>query len=71
MCRELLEIHGIRAATILLECEDELPEITLPDDHPCAECYVLDTRTGIPYCLLPKCGKELFNKTGDTENEWI
>ena len=70
MCRELLETHGIKAVTMLLEFDDESPPLPpLPDDHPCASCCVLDTRSGKPYCFLPKCGKEIYNKIGDLENE--
>jgi len=67
MCKELLETYGIKAAMMMLEFDDESPP--LPNDHPCATCCVLDTRSGKPYCFLPKCGKEIYNKTGENDDE--
>ena len=34
--------------------------ITLPEDHPCSGCAILETITGVPYCFLPRCDRDIF-----------
>ena len=48
--------------------EDETYEMEpLPDDHPCRDCIALRTDCGVPYCFLPRCDKETFNRKEDAE----
>lgn len=64
MINYLSKIYGIRDPTVKLE-PLERPKIpVLPEKHPCRGCKLLEWDTGVPYCFLPKCNREIFKLDG-------
>ena len=46
-------------------CGSTPADITLPDEHPCSGCAILETISGVPYCFLPRCDRDIF-KIGES-----
>ena len=54
------ELQDIRDPTIIFEPTDYPSALTLPPDHPCYGCPIVDLTPGKIYCLLPKCNRAIF-----------
>ena len=50
-----------------IEPDETVAVEPLPDDHPCCDCTALRTDSGVPYCFLPRCDKEIFKLSEDDE----
>lgn len=37
----------------------------VPPDHPCYGCIILNSESGVPYCFLPRCDREIFKPKGE------
>ena len=68
MNRHVLTQYGIRDPTPVREPHDRPQPITLPTDHPCNGCIVLRMDSGVPYCFLPHCNRNIFKQT-EVQNE--
>ena len=77
MSQEYLRAHlkhlGVPTYSPDIELDIEIDEEEpyemepLPDDHPCCDCTALRTDSGVPYCFLPRCDKEIFKLSEDDE----
>jgi len=68
MNRHVLTQYGIRDPTPVHEPHDRPQPITLPTDHPCNGCIVLRMDSGVPYCFLPHCNRDIFRQS-EVQNE--
>ena len=65
MNRHLLTQYGIRDLPPVREPQNEPDPTTLPSDHPCSNCQVLNMHSGVPYCFLPRCNRDIFKEKTD------
>lgn len=60
--------YGVRDPTPRLEPLVRPSHPRLPKDHPCHSCKLLEWHTGVPYCFLPRCDREIFKTDGRDVN---
>jgi len=62
MNRYLLTQYGIRDPAPDRETQCEPDTTTLPTEHPCNNCKILNMHSGVPYCFLPHCNRDIFKE---------
>ena len=54
------KLYAVRDPTPSIEPREKFTAPKLPADHPCSGCRILAWDTGVPYCFLPRCNREIF-----------
>jgi len=62
MHNEFFRFLGIRRSIPPRPVPCPAEPMQLLDEHPCRGCLVLRVDCGVPYCFLPRCNREIFER---------